>query len=229
MRLVLSALALLILAAPAWSQSQFADGEGTYITFDEFRLSSSGGVVDRFEVGGEVGRRLGNGVDVGVVGSYGTYDRRIGSPRSGWSLGATAGITRPAPLGAQARVRGLVAYTAHSFPNTATDGSTFGWTSATGDLTATLARTVPVVGSVKLQPTVGMYGRVDQMLSVNASDTFQRRDGPVFDVGVQFELPVRFRLFGTDVALSPAVRYSIVNGLFPGRQSMGSGLLRVNF
>ncbi|WP_412068540.1 hypothetical protein [Rubrivirga sp. IMCC43871] len=221
MRLVLAALALLVLAAPAGAQSQFADGEGLYLSFDEFRVRHAGGQFQGIDLGGEVGRRLGNGIDVGLVGSYTAYGNR----GSGWSAGVSAGLTRPAPLGTTGRVRGLVSYGSTSIPSPSAFDRSYG----TGDVSATLARTVPVVGSIKLQPTVGVYGRVTQLLSVGSEDVRPRRDSPYFDTGLQVELPIQFRLFGTDVALAPAVRYSIANGWRPAHIGSAGSLLRINF
>ncbi|WP_412060636.1 hypothetical protein [Rubrivirga sp. IMCC45206] len=223
MRLVLAALALVLLAAPASSQSQYADGEGLYVSFDEFRVRHSGGEFQRVDLGGEVGRRLGNGIDVGLVGSYHRYGFSGGG--ASWSAGVSASLTRPAPLGTIGRVRGVVSYGSTRIPNPSAFDRSYGQV----DLSATLARTVPVVGSIKLQPTVGVYGRMTQLLSVGSEDVRPRPDGPLFDTGVQVELPIQFRLFGADVALAPAMRFSIPDGLRREPYGFAGSLLRVNF
>jgi hypothetical protein len=232
MRLSFVVLAALVFAPLASAQSQYAKGEGTYLSLGHLKLWGGNGGLSAFELGGEVGRRLGNGVDVGLIGSYGTYGLRSDTyGTTGWSAGVTAGLTRPAPLGTVARLQGLVAYgrVDGTYPAEDAPALRYDRSSLTGDVSATLGKEIPIVGSVRLQPAVGLYGRAAGTVGIGADDSFEQRPGPQFDAGLQVELPVRFRLFGTDAALVTGVRRSLVPGEVSMRSTIPTVGLRINF
>ncbi|PAP78404.1 hypothetical protein [Rubrivirga marina] len=232
MRLSFVALAALLLAPLASAQSQYADGEGTYLSLGHLKLWGGNGGLSGVEFGGEIGRRLGDGVDVGLIGSYGTYGLRSDEyGTTGWSAGVTAGLTRPAPLGTVARLQGLVAYGSvdGTYPEADAPDLRFDRSSLTGDVSATLGKEIPIIGSVRLQPAVGLYGRAVGTVDIGADDSFEQRPGPRLDAGLQFELPVRFRLFGTDAALVTGIRRSLVPGEVSARSAIPMVGLRINF
>lgn len=231
MRFSLATLAALLLLSPASAQSQYADGEGTYVSLGTLKLWGGGGI-SGIELGGEVGRRLGNGVDVGLIGSYGTYGLQSEYSTTSWSAGATAGLTRPAPLGTVARLQGLASYrsTNGTYPNADAPSLQFDRSHLTGDLSATLGKEIPIIGSVRVQPTVGLYGRAAGTLDIGATDSFEQGRTSSLDAGLQFELPVRFRLFGADVTFVTGVRHSLVPGDDrPPRSTIPTAGLRINF
>lgn len=228
----LPVLVLVALLAPlASAQSQYAEGEGTYLSLGHLKLLGGSGGLSGVELGGEVGRRLGNGVDVGLIGAYGTYGLRSEYGTTGWSAGVTAGLTRPAPFGTVARLQGLVSYGSAdgTYPSADAPDLRFDRSTLTGDVSATLGREIPIIGSVRLQPAIGLYGRAVGTVDIGAADTFEQRPGPRLDAGLQFELPVRFRLFGADAALVTGVRRSLLPGDVAMRSTIPTVGLRINF
>lgn len=224
---------LIVLALPAAAQSQFSEDEGAFLTFEEFSLqrSGSGGWNGGGELG--VGWRFGNGADVALNGSYSALglgsDQREGGS---WSLGLASGYTlRPAPQ-TVARVQGLVTYKTQgaTFQETPQqpfidyDASTLGL-----DLSATVGYDVPVAGSFSVRPTVGVFGEATQLLSFDSAGIQgARREAGDWrtNLGLQVEAPITFRLFGTDAALVPTYRSSMV-----GNRPVSGGTLglRINF
>jgi hypothetical protein len=232
MRLSLLTLTALFLAPLASAQSQYGEGDGTYVSLGTLKLWGGNGGISGVELGGEVGQRLGDGVDVGLIGSYGTFGLRSDEyGTTSWSAGVTAGLTRPAPLGTVARLQGLALYgsTDGTYPDSDAPPLRYDRSVAVGDVSATLGKEIPVIGSVRLQPTVGLYGRAVGTVDIGADDSFEQRPPARLDAGLQFELPVRFRLFGADVALVTGVRRSLVSGDGSTRPVIPTAGLRINF
>ena len=224
---------LIVLTLPATAQSQFSEEEGAFITFEEFTLERTGS--NEWNGGGEVGVgwRFGNGADVALTGSYTTLgigsDQREGGS---WSLGLASGYTlRPAPR-TVARVQGRVAYKSQgaTFQETPQQAFVDYDTSTLGlDLSATVGYDVPVAGSFSVRPTVGVFGQANQLLSLDSAGIQGALREPGdwrTNLGLQVEAPVSFRLFGTDAAIVPAYRSSMI-GNWP--VSGGTLGLRINF
>lgn len=228
MRISLAALTLVLLVPAASSQSQYGGGQGAYFGFSGPGLSWTGGDFSGFGMRGEGGRRLGNGVDVGLLGAfshYGLHSDQVGV--TSWTLGTTAGIARPAPLGTVARLAGLVAYRDHA--GDYANGERLDRSYLIGDVTASLGKEIPLVGSVRVQPTAGLFAQFAGALDVDASDTFApNRESKLYS-GIQLELPVLFRVLGKDAVLSAG--YRILPGQASGATATTApGLtFRVNF
>ena len=223
----LAVLLALALSLPVAAQSQFADSAGTYVSVGGFPVAWGGSNVGlRLGTSVEVGRRFGNGVDAGLIGSYEAYGTRA----EAWSVGATGGLTRPAPLGTVARLQATALYRSGDYDSA---DVSYGQTSVLGDVSATVGRSVPVVGSFRLQPTVGVFARVDQALTFR-SEGFDPAIEPSFRpyalTGVQLELPLTFRLFGADATFAPGLRMGVGSRGW-GRYASGvpGGAFRLNF
>ena len=218
-RVVLPALLGRALALPASAQSQYADSAGTYISTSGFTIGSGG----RFGTQAQLGRRFGNGVDVGVVGSYDRY----GEDRAGWSAGAVVGLTRRAPAGTFTRLQASALY--QNVDLAYSTGDRFASSGLVGDVSATVGRSVPVVGSLRFQPTVGVYARASQALTLTFPDRFQDLDRFHAEAGFQAEFPLTFRLFGADATIAPALRFAPGQDGVRARGLLPGGGLRLNF
>ena len=224
-RPALAALLGFVLALPAAAQSQFADSAGTYLSVDGPAVGWGGsgvGLVLGTQV--EVGRRFGNGLDAGLTGSYVAYGERARF----WSVGVTGGLTRPAPAGTVARLQAAAAYGGRAYDS---DALAYSQTGASVDLSATLGRSIPVAGSVRVRPTVGVFATAGQPISFAVDRPQFAEDGfrTFVTTGLQVELPVTFRLFGADAAFVPAVRFGLTGGPSPGFGGVPGGGFRLNF
>ena len=211
-----AALDLLFGLAPcAVAQSQFTEEKGAFLTFDEFTFQNRGSV---WGGGGKVGAgwRFGNGADIALRGGYsanGLGDADVDG--RGWSLGATTGYTIRPRARTIARVQGTVAYgrAVATFNETATrDYFDYAYSSFATDVSATLGYQVPLAGSLGLQPTIGVYGQADQLLSVETTPTLGgiRAAGDWrTSLGLHLAAPLTFRLLGHDAAVVPSLRYSL--------------------
>lgn len=221
------------LAYPAAAQSDYTDEEGAYLSFDEFSLRWADGLAGA-EVSGQAGWRFGNGFDVGLKAEYGAYGYGQSTyDASGWSIGATAGYAyRPSPR-TVARVAGEVTYgRSGQTPGEVVvqDPLSYRITWLGAGAQATLGRDVPLVGSVGVRPTVGAHAAARQSLvrEVQGFDLSPGSDQVRIGVGLHLEMPVTFRLFGTDAALVPGYRLPL-GGTGLGVESGPSLGLRVNF
>ena len=224
MRRSLPALLAFALALPAAAQSQYADSAGTYVSVGGFPISYGGsGLGLQLGTSVEVGRRFGNGFDAGLTGSLVTYGTRATS----WSVGAAAGLSRPAPLGTVARLQAAASYGGLSYDYT---GLQLRSTSVRGDVSATVGRSVPLVGTLRLRPAVGVYGAVSQRLSLDNPSDLRAGAATRVDGGVQVEVPLTFRLFGKDAAVIGRYRVSGWGdvGLY-GEGNYPGGGFRLNF
>ena len=232
MRVVSALLLALLIVAPSSAQTHLADGEGLYVGVRDVQVRTEDGKLAGFGVSGELGRRFASGLDVGLVGSLGRYGFDSSTTDgAAWSLGGKVGLTRPAPFGTFTRLEAL-ATVSNSRSAFLVEGSpeSYRYGRVGADLEALVGRTVPVVGSVAFQPAVGAYAAAWRATSIETSDHFDAlnpREGAV-EAGLAFELPVRFRVFGTDAAVVPAGRLSVLNPYDLVTPQTGV-TLRVNF
>jgi len=218
-RLSLLALAVLITAGPAAAQSQPDDESGTYVMLQDVDLTVEDGDLLGYGVVGEVGRRFGGGLEAGLLASYGSY--RSGSVQSaGWRLGLTSGLAHAAPLGTTLRFRGLASVGASHA--TSLEANDFRATTLLGDLSATLGRSIPIIGSLRLEPSVGAYTQANQTLGARGTGHFEGLPASRtrLGAGLQVELPVRFRVFGADASVTTGLRRALL-----GNRAAGIGLV----
>ena len=237
MRLAAAAFTLLM-AVPALAQSQYATGRGAYLALETLSFARGG----LQQLDGTVGARLAGGVDVGV---------RLGHESAGsgygpaFSIGPVAGISRPLGNGLEGRIEGAIRYSTLSGNSPTIDpapGSStlYNLKTITEDVTATVSRSVRIVGSVRIRPAVGVYATAIQ---TPASNDLAQAGTPTGRAGLHLHIPVSFRLLGADVAWAPAVfRLTIVpnarlqgvndQGYYEqvaGMEAFGGTGLRVNF
>lgn len=222
MRLPLCALAAALLASPALSQTHLADSTGGYVALHELAFGSAARSA-LLDLDGTVGWRFASGFDVGVrVG----YEQRLGTDVL---VAPTLGYSRPLGGGSFGRIEGAVFYGERDWIRSSPEAGavTYGDRRVGGDLTATVSRPVRLLGSVRLHPTLGGYAAVDHRFDT-AYPEDMRPVGAGSDVGVHMGLPLSFRLFGQDVAVSPYARLSLLDGVLSA-PTYGGGGLRLNF
>ena len=228
MRFVPAIALAALTAAPALAQTQYADSSGGFVSLRS--LSFSGARFDA--VDGTAGYRFATGTDVGI-----RYAHSGGFLYASDRIGPIAGLTRPLGAGFTGRVEASVLFETVG----GTGGDFVGLNdeyvppfefrvqSLYEDVSATVSRRVPLVGSVALRPTVGGYATALQRISVDypaASTGLQRSR---YSGGVQYEIPVTFRVFGQDAAVVPGGRFSLTGTPFLGDDAyVGSGF-RLNF
>ena len=230
MRLACTLALAALLSSPSAAQSQYADSTGGYLALHELGFGSGGAR----GIDGTLGRRLRGGLDVGLRLGYSSYG--TGSDVSG---GPVVGITRPVGRGFVGRVEGALHYASWSATFTslqdAPEGEVlaFAQRSLAEDVTATLARPVRLVGSLRLRPTLGVYATAAQRLTYTAPERFRNADGTRAAAGLHIEIPLTFRLFGQDASVAAVGRLPIVgdrlNDLQRVEPACAGGGLRMNF
>lgn len=226
MRLVLAALVVLA-SVPALAQSQYADSSGAFVSLNDFAFSSGG----LQEIDGTAGYRFANGTDLGFrVGHYGSfsYDET--------QLGLLAGVTRKFGTGASARLEGAVQLGSSggvrqrfTRDGIFLDEYDFRLRSVATDLSATVGQRIPLGGSLALRPAVGGYATARRFVTRDYPEGTLRVDQTAASGGVQFELPLTFRLFGTDAAFVPFYGRFVLTGARTLDNDIPSGaLFRLN-
>ena len=225
-----SALALAAtLATPALAQTQYADSSGGYVSLSALSFGRYGfGGID-----GTAGVRLSNGTDVGI-----RYSSESDGPFDAFRIGPVVGVTRPLGAGFVGRAQAAIQYATGGgtvqpfvrYDGTTDEGYTYRVRDLREDLSVTVARRIPLVGSVAFQPAVGGFAVARQRITFDFSPAAQfqpaRTDG---SVGVQIELPLTFRLFGHDAAVSTIGRVSLKGAPFLGDDTVAGGGFRFNF
>ncbi|WP_420456473.1 hypothetical protein [Rubrivirga sp.] len=236
----LALAAALALALPVSAQTDLADGSGGYAAIQSLSVGSIGAL----DVEGDlsIGWRQANGLDYGVrVG----VDRgqAFSGQNEAW-VGPTAGYTRTLGRGVLGRVEGAALYQTYDYTTYdevsvlgddglvgVVRGRTVARQSVAANVTATVARPVRLVGSVRLHPTLGGFVAADAPFRFEDSAYPDQSASARAAAGVHVGVPVSFRLFGQDVAVSSAIQVSLTDGrLFRGFTGpyAGSGL-RLNF
>lgn len=227
MRLVLAALVLLA-SVPALAQSQYADSAGVFVSLNQFQINSGG----LRELDGTVGYRFASGTDLGIrVGHYGgfNYDET--------QLGLLAGITRRIGTGSSGRLEGAVQYgssggTRQRFmtPGDAPNEYDYRLRSVSADLSAMIGQRIPLGGSLALRPAVGGYATARRFVSREYPEGTLQVERTAASGGVQFELPLTFRLLGADAAFVPFYGRFVLTGARALDNDIPSGaLFRLNF
>ncbi len=227
-------LVVAALALPAAAQSGLSDGPGTYAAMNDFQLSSGQDDLTGLGMGGEIGYRFEGGFDVGLIGSLGRNRTDSNVNSDAWMAGVTAGLTRSALFGTVARLQAVAAVEIVDLTLSRGTMSTesYSYSTAVGDVSATLGRTIPVIGSVRIRPTAGLYARVENNLSFEGRGRYaDTNPGSNFDSGLQFELPITFRVLGVDAAFVPSARMSFGEPLGSDRirSMVPTGGFRLNF
>lgn len=102
-----------------------------------------------------------------------------------------------------------------------------------GDMTASVSRPIRLIGSVRLRPTLSVYGwAAIRRESIDGPRAIGYSGVPASNVGLHVELPLSFRLFGRDVSVAPAVRFPFGSRFRfepPSDGAYAGGGLRLNF
>ncbi len=227
--LPLGLAAALALAAPSSSQAHLADSSGVYLSLGT--ISSSG-------YGGSLGYRQSDGLDYGVYLGVSQFTRASeinGQTYAGFQVGPQAGYTALLGRGVQGRISSQVLYGSGGYTrnggtvSTDTAPRSVSYQALTGNLTATVSRSVRLVGSLRVRPTVGVYAEGRQLLSYQTDQTPDLELSRTrLGMGVHVGLPLSVRVLGQDVALSPFMQIP-VTGEFPVGGTYAGGGLRINF
>lgn len=223
----LLALLLVAIAAPAFAQATYADGTGGYVALHQLGINPIG----TLGADATVGYRLRGGLDVGVrLG----HETRFGVLRESVA-GPVAGITRPVGRGLTGRLEGAVLFSSVSVQQdevTTADGAVVAASSGrvralSQDVTATLSRSVRLVGSLRARPTVGAYAEASQALSVSGS--VEPGSGRTLaSTGLHVELPLSLRVLGRDASVTPVVRLPITGNSDATGAAYAGGGFRLN-
>ncbi len=217
-------VALLALAvSPAIAQTQYADSAGVYVSL----IDVSVGRVGSFE--GEAGVRLPGGVDLGLA-----LRTSAGNGFRSFRAGPVVGITRAVGSGFIARATATAQYVAFSHTARASNTGLFvdpydySVSEIREDVSATLGRRIPIVGSVAFQPAIGAYAVALQRIKIDRPSAALPVEGEDYSLGVQFEIPITFRMFGLDAAIAPVTRFSLRGSPYLEQTTPGVGY-RLNF
>lgn len=195
-RLAAASLAL-VLTAPASAQTQFSSERGSYVSLQSVEFGSLG----LEQIGVSAGYRIGNGIDLGVQSAYGQFARG-----GSFSVGPVAGISRQVGAGFIGRAEATAVVGQTRVTRT---GDVQRLATTTSDAVVTLARSFPVVGSLRVQPGVGMYVAAQRVLAgeVFQEDPFQP-ETEFIQTGLHIDLPLTFRVFGADAAYVGYARFA---------------------
>ena len=237
MRLVAAAALVAALSSAPSAQTQFADSAGVYVSLHDIRLHGAEA---------SVGYRTAGGFDYGVryrrfTQDYGSTGVRLSSVEGELSsvrnfrVGPELGYTRRLSDRVVGRISASVLYSSgqttfvDSPEPDVTRSRAFTSESLASNLTATVGRRVPVVGSFQIQPTAGLFVETHRTLRfdlpLSNRETFPQSDAAA---GLHLELPISFRLLGQDVTLASYGQVPLVGRDFFSRTYAGGGL-RVNF
>ncbi len=221
------AIAALLLALPSAAQAPFADSAGVYVALDgvSFGSAESSRLIDA-----TVGYRFNASADAGLRVRHEPYQ---------WAVGPTAGYTVPLGRDVRARVSGAALYQTLDTPVWYPTPGSVSSRSLTADAAATVGTTLPLVGTLRLDPAVGAYVEATRRLSYERiSDdlppgfTYGTPSGHSVSVGAQIELPLSFRLLGETATVVPTLRVPIPGTVAPRSwtgQSWTALSLRLNF
>ena len=208
MRLVLLAATAAAFALPAAAQPALPDSADAYVS-PILGFGYGGQQGSTFLVGGEVGRRLPSGVDVGLRAYGGNVTFGSTSPLA--TVGPTVGYTRHLPGGIEADARVLGTLTFADLDGLGgSDG--FGLRALNGAAQATLGRPFRVVGSLQLAPTVGGFASVCTALGVETAS-----DAGCASAGIVGGVDVRFRAFGAEVSVPVVGAYTLTGNTRAGQ------------
>ena len=232
MRTLAACLLVAATSGPGLAQSPFADSAGVWLSVHEVSFGpGASGLSIRADVA--LGRRFGNGLDLGVRLGRGHRDVRARVP-SRFHVGPTAALTVPLAAGVRGRVSGsalLAGYVGGVYQTEVIDGEptvTVGalapYQTLTTNVTAAVSRPVRLAGTVRVHPSVGAFAEARRVLG----DPGERGAEPTAGAGLHLGLAVSFRAFGQTVALDPYVQVP-----YRGSASLvgahGGGGLRLNF
>lgn len=214
MRLVLLAASLL-LAFPAFAQTQFADSTGAYVGF-------SGG----YYSGNAFGGRFGASVTLGYRFSP-TVDAevRMATTPYSWSAGTGAGRTWRVGTASRARLSAGLLY--HNADDLAINREVPRQRFLLTDAALTMSQTVPLGGTLRLDPAVGVYGAAARNLSVVAGPDGVFHRESYASTGAVVELPLSFRLWGRTATIAPSLHYRLVGDRLA--VPTGGTTVRLNF
>lgn len=229
MRLVPVLALAALLASPALAQTQYADSTGGFVSLNGLSFSGT----DLRGIDGTVGYRFRTGVDLGL--RYSTIDYDV--DESFHRFGPVVGITRALGSGFSGRAEATVQFSTYSerraidFNGQAVEPFDIRSRDLFEAVSATVSRRVPLVASLALQPTMGVYAAGRQRLTFEYPNLPFEPSRSDASAGLQLELPITFRIFGQDAAVVTGTRLRLV-GTPEGygiNQATYSGGLRLNF
>lgn len=210
MRQPLALLVALAIAAPALAQPVLDDSSTVYLS-PVLGVAHQGSMGTAFVLGGDIGWRLGRHSDVGVRVLTGDLSFQDGN--GGFlTVGPTAGISGRTPSGFEldARVIGTATF---ADLGRASDLDGFGLQVLRGTAQVTASRAIPIVGSLRLAPTLGLYGTACSTVGYDRTGP----DGRCAEAGVLGGVDLRFRVLGADVSMPIIARLASVGNDFDGR------------
>ena len=187
--------AAVLLAVPAFAQSHLSDSSGVYVG-----VQSYPGPLP--ETGASIGIRRANGVDYGISGSI-----RHSDINSGLTVAPQAGYTRRLGDRTFARLDLRLAYSRSAIRDDAFErlGYRYSGSGLALDASAGLGRSYRLGGSFAVRPSLGVFVEAGRTLSWEQEglDSAQDLEGDTYrSAGLRAELPLTFRLFGTDAAVT---------------------------
>ncbi|WP_412063230.1 hypothetical protein [Rubrivirga sp. IMCC45206] len=196
MRVPLVLVAALVFgAAPALTQPILSDSSAIYVSplFGIVHQSSEGTALS---AGGDVGWRVGASSDIGLRVLAGDLTTQDGS--GGFlTVGPTLGTSRRVVGGFELDAR-LLATATFSDVGPRGTADTFGLQVLRGTAQATVSRPIPIVGSLSLAPTLGLYGTSCATPGYEVPGGSQARCAKG---GVLAGVDIRFRVLGADVSV----------------------------
>ncbi|WP_412067695.1 hypothetical protein [Rubrivirga sp. IMCC43871] len=188
-------VALVLGAAPALAQPVLSDSSTFYVSpLGSITHQSSQGTA--FTAGGDIGWRLGSSSDVGLRLLTGDLTTRDGDGAF-LTVGPTLGTSRRVVGGFELDARLLATATFSDIGPRGT-ADTFGLQVLRGTAQATVSRPIPIVGSLSLAPTLGLYGTSCATPGYEVAAGSQAR---CTKGGVLAGVDLRFRVFGADVSM----------------------------
>ena len=232
-------LLALAFANSSAAQSHLADSSGVYTGLNDLSIGVSGSDVQA-TLGGVLGYRQANGLD---------YELGVGFGHSGttssFEVAPRLGLTRPLGSRFFARTEATLSYRQANYNarpivlGSGEETPARDLSVSSSDLAATvsagLGREFRLVGSLKVQPSIGLYGQASRLLTYSERGLSERGIDPAqpgamrYSAGAYVELPLSFRLFGKDVTLSTSLGGPVFMGTREPFAPIANGGIRINF
>lgn len=184
-----------LLAVPAFAQSHLSDSSGVYVGVQSYSSSPT-------ETGASIGVRHASGFDYGIGGAI-----RHSEITSGFTVAPQAGYTRRLGDRTFARLDLRLAYSRSAVRGDVFErlGYRYSGSGLALDASAGLGRSYRLGGSFAVRPSLGVFAEAGRTLSWEEEglDSAPNLEGDTYrSAGVRAEVPLTFRLFGTDAAVT---------------------------
>ena len=217
MRALAALVALAVLAPTALAQSPFDRGTGFVFGLTEAVGGGSfNGLAGAEEAGGL------DGADHHLYGLDATFAYRL---KSGIEIAFRPGIYRYDPTGLGARVglgasgtralwtggglriaaEGIYRLGEYDHPEERFTGAAY---AAQGEIA--LTQRLPLLGTVAIHPTAGVYGEIQDIYDVSGSSNNDAFEGIEGHAGAVVSAPIVFKLVDARVAIAPSTRFALV-------------------